>query len=296
MGGEADVAQLPDTSIPFAKMNGSGNDFVVIDNRAGVIEDAAAGEFTRLVCRRGLGVGADGVVLIEEAPRGSDVDFRWRYLNADGSDGEMCGNGAMCGARFAARQRIAPEHCRFLTPSGVVAAEVVDAERRPDVRLAMVAPSPIRSNLNLDDAPNVTAFDYVRVGVPHVVAVAPDADAFADAAAFAAWGRAIRNHPEVAPDGANVNLIHRLGPDTIRMRTYERGVEAETLACGTGAVASALVAVRRGLVTPPVTVITSSTRLLTVSWDGDGETVRDVRLRGEARFVAWGVLDPEGLS
>lgn len=287
---------MPAQPVPFAKMNGSGNDFVVIDNRAGVIDVAVAAQFTRLVCRRGLGVGADGVVLIEGAPSGSEVDFRWRYLNADGSDGEMCGNGAMCGARFAVHQRIAPDGCRFLTPSGVVAAEVVDAGRRPEVRLAMVDPSPIRSNLNLDDAPNVTAFDYVRVGVPHVVAVAPDADAFADAATFAAWGRAIRNHPKVAPDGANVNLIHRRGPDTIRMRTYERGVEAETLACGTGAVASALIAVRRGLVAQPVTVITSSTRPLVVSWQGEGEMVRNMRLSGEARFVAWGVLDPEGFS
>ena len=290
------MPDLPDSSVPFAKMNGSGNDFVVIDNRGGLIPDAMAPEFARQVCRRGLGIGADGVVLIEVAPAGSDLHFHWRYLNADGSDVEMCGNGAMCGARFAVRQRIAPDTCRFLTRSGVIETEVVDALRRPEVRLAMVDPSPIRPRLVLDDAPNVTAFDYVRVGVPHVVAVAPDVDAFADAARFAEWGRAIRHHPDIAPEGANVNLIHRIDPSTIRMRTYERGVEAETLACGTGAVASALVAVRRGLVTQPVTVVTSSTRPLTVSWEAAGDMVRNVRLGGEARCVAWGVLDPEGFS
>ncbi len=290
------MPHLPETSVPFAKMNGSGNDFIVIDNRSGLIDEAALPAFARAVCRRRLGLGADGIVTIEEPAPGSDVDFRWRYINADGSEGEMCGNGAMCAARFAARQRIAPARCRFATPSGVVEAEVVDAERRPEVRLAMVDPSPIRPGLNLDDAPNVTLFDYVRVGVPHVVAMAPDVDAFADAGRFAAWGRAIRQHPGLAPEGANVNLIHRVGPDTIRMRTYERGVEAETLACGTGAVASALVAVSRGLVEQPVTVITSSGRPLLVSWEGEGDVVRNVRLSGEARFVAMGVLDPEGFA
>jgi len=290
------MPHLPEASVPFAKMNGSGNDFIVIDNRSRLVPEAVLPEFTRAACRRGLGLGADGVVTIEEPPPGIDVHFRWRYINADGSEGEMCGNGAMCGARFAVKQRIAPARCRFATMSGVVEAKVVDAERRPEVRLTMVDPSPIRPGLNLDDAPNVTVFDFVREGVPHVLAVAPDVDAFADAGRFATWGRAIRQHPELAPDGANVNLIHRIGPETIRMRTYERGVEAETLACGTGAVASALVAVARGLVEQPVTVITSSGRPLTVSWMGEGDAVRDVRLSGEARFVAWGVLDPEGLA
>jgi diaminopimelate epimerase len=285
---------MPAQPVPFAKMNGSGNDFIVIDNRAGVVDADVLPEFTRAVCRRGLGEGADGVVTIEMPAAGSGVDFRWRYINADGTDGEMCGNGAMCGARFAVRQRIAPASCRFETPSGVVTADVEDAERAPGVRLAMVDVLPIRPGLILDDSPKVTVFDYVRVGVPHVVAVAPDVDTFADAGTFATWGRAIRQHPDLAPDGANVNLIHRIAPDTIRMRTYERGVEAETLACGTGAVASALVAVSRGLVHQPVTVVTSSTRPLTVSWTADGDTVRDIRLAGEARFVAWGVLDPEG--
>jgi diaminopimelate epimerase len=287
---------MPVRPVPFTKMNGSGNDFIVIDNRSGLVDEAALPAFTRAVCRRGLGEGADGVVTIEDAPLGSDVDFRWRYINADGSAGEMCGNGAMCGARFAVKQGIAPASCRIETPSGVVTAEVADADHAPGVRLAMVDASPIRPKLILDDAPNVTAFDYVRVGVPYVVAVAPDVDAFGDAARFARWGRAIRLHPALAPEGANVNLIHRVAPDTIRMRTYERGVEAETLACGTGAVASALVAVSRGLVRQPVTVVTSSTRPLTVSWTADGKAVRDIRLAGEARFVAWGVLDPEGFA
>jgi diaminopimelate epimerase len=127
--------------------------------------------------------------------------------------------------------------------------------------------------------------------VPHVVAVAPDVDAYEH---FDAWGRKIRHHPDLAPEGANANLIHRLGPDRIRMRTWERGVEAETLACGTGAVASAIVAVTRRLVSQPVQVVTSSSRTLTVSWEQDGDSARNIHLTGEARFVARGTLDPEG--
>ena len=103
--------------VPFTKMSGSGNDFVVIDHREALLTGEEIAPFTRAICRRGLGIGADGVILIEDSPR-DDVDFRWRYINADGSNGEMCGNGAMCGARFAVRHGIASASCRFETDSG----------------------------------------------------------------------------------------------------------------------------------------------------------------------------------
>lgn len=285
------MTDFPSTPVPFTKMNGSGNDFVVIDNRAGVIAPGILPDFARAVCRRGLGVGADGVVVINAALPDSSVDFRWRYINADGTNGDLCGNGAMCGARFAVDVGIAPASCRFETPAGTIAAEVI--EGGPAVRLEMIDATLTGRGLHLDDAPDVTAFDLVQVGVPHVVAMAPDADVFDT---FDVWGRAIRHHQALAPEGANVNLIHRLSGNTIRMRTWERGVEAETLACGTGSVASAVVAVARRLVSQPVHVVTSSGRTLTVSWEQDGEVARNVRLTGEARFVAHGTLDPEGFS
>lgn len=283
------MASLPHIPVPFAKMNGSGNDFIVIDNREGIIAPDLVADFARMTCRRGLGEGADGVVLIDHPPAGSGMDFSWRYINADGSQGDMCGNGAMCGARFAVDAGLAPAACRFVTPAGEIAAEVLAGG--PTVRLGMVDARITRRGLALDEGPDVTVFDLVRVGVPHVVAVAPDVDDFPD---FDARGRAIRHHTALAPDGANVNLIHRLAGDTIRMRTWERGVEAETLACGTGAVASAVVAAHRGLVRQPVTVITSSGRPLIVSWTPDGNSAREIHLTGEARFVARGTLDPEG--
>lgn len=285
------MANLPTSPVPFVKMNGSGNDFVVIDNRKEIVAPDAVADFARMTCRRGLGEGADGVVLIDNPPPGSDVDFSWRYVNADGSDGDLCGNGAMCGARFAVDIGLAPAHCRFTTPAGVVTAEVVDSG--PAVRLAMVDTPILQRGLALDDGADLTAFDLTRVGVPHVVAVTPDADSLPD---FDARGRAIRHDPALAPDGANVDIIHRIANDTIRMRTWERGVEAETLACGTGAVASAIIAASRHLVTQPVRVVTSSGRPLIVTWTQDGDTARDIHLTGDARFVARGTLDPEGFS
>lgn len=282
---------FPEISVPFTKMHGSGNDFVVVDNRSGILGPDLLSDFTRGVCRRGLGLGADGVVTIEDAAGGSGVDFRWHYINANGTEGELCGNGAMCAARFAVDAGIALASCRFETPAGIIAAEVIDGG--PRVRLDMVDATIVRRGLYLDGSPDVTAFDHVEVGVPHVVAVAPNVNTFRD---FAAWGERIRNHPELMPRGANVNLIHRIAPDTVRMRTFERGVEAETLACGTGAVASAVVAASRGIVSQPVKVITSSGLPLTVTWKDDGSRAMDVRLTGEARFVARGTLDPEGFS
>lgn len=288
-------ARLQESGLPFAKMSGSGNDFVMIDNRDGLLAAGALPEFTRRVCRRGIGLGADGVVTIEPLDHDQpDADFRWRYINADGSDGEMCGNGAMCGARFAMDAGIAPQSCVFQTPSGLVHAEV--AASGPMVRIAMPDAGPLDAPVELKVLDRTMTFHSVRVGVPHTVGVVDDADGFADATSFAAWGKAIRQHPHFAPEGVNVNLIHPTDGNTLRMRTYERGVEAETLACGTGSVASAIVAMRELGMTPPLRVITSSGRPLQVDfrWDGETSSARDIYLAGEARFIATGHLDPEG--
>lgn len=280
-----------DAEIPFTKMTGSGNDFVVIDHREPFLPAGAIPDFVRAVCRRGVAIGADGVVLIETADR-DDVDFRWRYINADGSDGEMCGNGAMCAARLAVLNGIATSPTRFLTPDGVITAELDDVSW-PQVRIGVAGPGDVRC-VALDVDGRTLDLFALRVGVPHAVAIVEDADAFADAAAFHRIGRAVRMHDVFAPAGTNVNVIHRIDARTIRMRTYERGVEAETLACGTGAVASAVVAVREGVVQAPVTVITSSGRPLDVRWEERDGRITDVWLGGEARIVATGSLHQEG--
>ncbi|MEJ7900873.1 MAG: diaminopimelate epimerase [Thermomicrobiales bacterium] len=280
--------------IPFTKMSGSGNDFVVIDHRERRLAEDEIASFARAVCRRGLGLGADGVILIE-LPTRSDVDFRWRYFNADGSVGEMCGNGAMCGARFALRHGIAPMSCRFETEAGDIEAVVVDAANNPAVEIRIAdAGLPVDAGALMVEG-RTSTFARLLVGVPHVVTVVDDADAFADAGCFARWGRAVRIHESFAPAGVNVNAIHRIDGHTMRMRTYERGVERETLACGTGAVASAIVAVAKGLVTQPVSVVVSSGQTLTVRLSMSDGGISKIRLAGEARFVATGVLDPESL-
>lgn len=281
---------MVEDGIPFAKMSGSGNDFVVIDNRDAVVHATDVPVFVRAVCRRGLGMGADGVVLIGPAADPAQADFAWRYVNADGSDGEMCGNGAMCGARFAVGQGIAPADCRFETESGLVTAHVGIG---PVVELEMVPPGPVQSLSRLSGCGYQGPMHTVTVGVPHVVLMVDDVDDFPLEGGFVPFARAIRRNPLFAA-GTNVNVIHRIDAATIRMRTYERGVEDETLACGTGAVASAIVAVRLGLV-QPVTVMTSSGRPLRPTFVDDGAAVRDVLLGGEARFVARGTLDAEGL-
>lgn len=270
--------------IPFTKMHGSGNDFVVIQLPHPALEGVDLRDFTRRVCQKGTGLGADGVIIIR--PSGA-VDFHWQYINADGSDGDMCGNGAMVGARFAFEKEIAGASHAFETASGIVHA-VVDGAK---VTLDFIDARFIDEGLAFDALPGV-AFDHYMVGVPHVVGFVDDADAIEN---LDGVGRAIRNDAQLQPAGANVNLVHRIDGTTIRMRTYERGVEAETLACGTGAVCSAIAANRHGLVEEPVSVKVSSGMHLTVSWQRRGDRYSDIKLGGTARIVANGEILPEAV-
>lgn len=200
----------------------------------------------------------------------------------------------MCGARFAVRAGIAPQSCVFQTLSGLVHAKVMGSG--PLVRIAMPDSGPLAAPVELDVPGRSVTLHSVRIGVPHTVGIVDDADAFADTASFAAWGKSIREHPHFAPQGVNVNLIHQIDGKTLRMRTYERGVEAETLACGTGSVASAIVAMRELGMPSPISVITSSGCPLQVTfrWDAASNCARDIHLAGTARFIATGHLDPEG--
>ena len=281
--------------IPFWKMSGCGNDFVVIDNRAGIIPSSAAGALTKAVCRHRVSVGADGVVLIQSPTPGGGADFDWRYINADGNDGEFCGNGSLCGARFAYLNQIAPAHCTFSTASGLVHADVSELSNDPRVKIAIADPGRpnLHNTIEVDGAS--VELHAISVGVPHAVMVVADADAFLPGAEFAAFGRVVRNHPFFAPAGVNFNVISVRPDGVIRMRTYERGVEAETLACGSGSIASAIVATALGLTRAPTTVITSSGRPLYQEFDWDGHCARNVSLGGEARIVSVGEIWPDAL-
>ncbi len=261
----------------FYKMSGSGNDFVVFDAREEPPGPLARPAAVAAICAREMGVGADGVVFLEPSRAGA---FRMRYLNRDGSQAQMCGNAALCVTRLAAELGIAPPAVfQFESDSGVVSARLVEGS--PEIDLAPTgAPEP---DLALPLAPGERRVGFITVGVPHLVLLCEDAEG----ADVAGRGPALRRHPSL-PDGANVNFVSRDGQEW-RIRTYERGVEAETLACGTGAVASAALLDAWGEASGGAALRTRSGRLLTVGLRRDGGRYLP-SLRGEGRIVFRGEL------
>ena len=260
--------------VKFVKMNGAGNDFVTIDNRDGRIR-FNGGEIEAL-CDRRRGVGADGVLLIENEP---GLDFRMRYYNRDGREAEMCGNGARCLAWFAADLGLGSEKdggisLRFGTVPGPMGAIVVGTR----VTIEMTDATSMEKGVSLDLADRAEIVHVINTGVPHAVVEEHNVDAMADAE-IVERGRQIRLHPRFAPNGTNVNFISRAG-DSVNIRTYERGVEEETLACGTGAVAGAVVAAELGWATSPVKLSTRGGEDLVVSFDSSPGGANKVRLAG----------------
>lgn len=266
-------------AIPFFKMSGSGNDFILIDNRTSVVPEARIEELVVGACRRKMSVGADGMILIESS---ENVDFKWRFFNSDGSLPDMCGNGARCAARFAFLNGIAGRKMAFETLAGVIEAEVGDA----GVRIRMTDPKDFRIGQRLEMDGRSVAVSSVNTGVPHAVVLVDDIEAVAVASA----GRAIRYHPDFAPDGTNANFVELNPAGEIFIRTYERGVEDETLACGTGNVAGALILARQRNLASPVTLTTRSGGRLTVHFARRNEGFADVFLEGDARVIYRGEL------
>lgn len=263
----------------FTKMNGAGNDFILFDNRTGDI-DLDRNQIAQL-CDRHRGIGADGVLLLEKPA--NRADFRMRYFNADGGEAEMCGNGARCFARFANKVGGQKAKISFETPAGVIAAEL----KNDLVTLRMTDPTDLRLNVDLPGAAENKTVHFVNSGVPHVViAVAKidDADVLRE-------GATIRNHKMFSPNGTNVNFVEKRGPNKIAIRTYERGVEDETLACGTGIVASALIFAASEGCEGPVAVLARGGDELQVSFERIQNQFRNVTLTGPAEFVFEGTIE-----
>ncbi len=266
--------------IEFYKIQGSGNDFILIDNRENALKDVGrVDEFVKHVCRQHVSVGADGLILIESSHR---AHFRWRFFNADGSEVEMCGNGGRCAARFALIRGIAPERMSFETRAGIIDAEVSGQS----VKLRLPDPKDLRRayTIDLDGVP--TLVSSTNTGVPHVVAFVDDVDGHD----VFTMGRTIRYHGEYRPAGTNANFARVLGRHRIRLRTYERGVEDETLACGTGAVATALLASWTGLVDSPVDVLVKSGETLKIHFTKTEKGFEKVYLEGGTTVVYQGFL------
>jgi diaminopimelate epimerase len=265
--------------IPFFKMSGSGNDFILIDHRQAILDGDRLGDFVRRVCTRKVSVGADGLILIEPSEK---VHFRWRFFNSDGGEAEMCGNGGRCAARFAVLKGIAPNRLSFETLAGIIEAEV--SGRR--VKLQMVPPSIPEVDLPIKIDGQEHRLHFINTGVPHAVEIIEEVSQ----AAVNDLGRKIRFHPRFQPAGTNANFAQPLDRGKLKVRTYERGVEEETLACGTGAVASALIAAVKGLVDSPVAVETTGGEILHIYFQRKGDCFERVFLEGDTRVVYEGAL------
>ena len=266
--------------LEFSKMSASGNDFVMIDNRNGKVYDRFPDllDFVSKICRFHHSVGADGVILIENSPQ---HDFRWRFFNADGSEAEMCGNGGRCAARFAYMNGIAGDTMSFETIAGVIKAEVYGQK----VKLQLTKPADLKLDypLNLDDKQFFAS--SVNTGVPHAVLLVVDVGQVA----VDQLGRMIRYHSAFGKAGTNVNFVQVLDKNNVKIRTYERGVEGETYACGTGAVASGVILTEKSLVTSPVNIHTKGGEILKIYINDE------VYLEGDAKFIYKGQLHEEAL-
>ncbi len=269
--------------IRFSKMSGAGNDFVVIDNRRKTVP-AAAAKLARQLCQPKNGIGADGLILLEKSAK---ADFRMRIFNPDGSEAEMCGNGARCIARFAYLKKIARSNMVFETMAGLISAQVKSTE----VKLHMIDPHSFRDHLKVSLAGQERQVLFINTGVPHAVIFVQNID---QVPVFE-WGRIVRYHRLFKPAGANVNFVSKTGPHSIAMRTYERGVENETLACGTGSVAAALCSAIAKNLSSPVKVHTRGGDILTVYFKHNTpfnagmkvaeKSFYDVYMEGRVKFV-----------
>ncbi|MYF98348.1 diaminopimelate epimerase [Candidatus Poribacteria bacterium] len=267
--------------IPFMKLSGAGNDFVIINNLNQIVDstDPEFMNFVTKVCQRRMSVGADGVLLVEKA---KDVDFRMRYFNADGGEVETCGNGARCIAKFSYLNGIVSEKMQFLTNAGIYEAEVVG----DNVKVRMSDPEDIRINVPLQLADGVHNVGFANSGVPHVVFFVDDLEA----TDVFDLGQQTRYHDDFKPAGTNANFIRIHSQELLEIRTYERGVENETLACGTGSIASAIVSASIGKVKSPVPVKTASGVILKIHFDMVNDEPKNVYLEGDARVIFAGEL------
>jgi diaminopimelate epimerase len=264
--------------LKFTKMNGAGNDFVVLDNRDGSL-DLGRGALAYL-CDRHRGVGADGVLIVE--PPGNGADFRMRYYNADGGEAEMCANGARCFARYTSRLSGKPGQISFETPAGVIRAECLGE----NIRIAMSQPHDLKLDREIALPGGKLTVHSVNTGVPHAVVFVEDLENVD----VRGLGAGLRYHADFAPNGTNADFAQVIDSSTAAVRTYERGVEDETLACGTGVVATALILHQKFGAQSPVSVRVRGGDTLAVSFQKEAAVFKAVTLTGPADFVFEGEI------
>jgi diaminopimelate epimerase len=267
-------------AVRFWKLEGAGNDFLGLDGRAGGFK--LKRQQIADLCDRRRGVGADGVLVVEK-PKVRGADFRMRYYNSDGGEAEMCGNGARCFALLArAVSGRKGNELRVQTQAGLLTLRTCGR----DVQVSMTEPTKLRLGKKVVVAGRKLAVDFLNTGVPHAVLFVRSVRSID----VAKQGRAIRYHSAFAPSGTNVNFVEIGRGNRIHVRTYERGVEGETLACGTGVVASSILSnLRRGL-RSPILVTTRGGDNVRVGFSMENGHARKVTLQGPARIVYRGVL------
>ncbi|MCA1743610.1 MAG: diaminopimelate epimerase [Desulfovibrionales bacterium] len=261
------------STVSFFKMQGSGNDFILFDNTELKLPVEKMSLWAKTLCRRAFAVGADGMIFLDRA-NDPDLDFVWNFFNSDGSRAEMCGNGSRCASSLAYRLGLAGKSQVFGTDAGPIKANVLDADM---VKVQLTPPQRVRLDipLILDSDQEINAH-FVNTGVPHTIVVCENVNQVD----VLKTGRAIREHKEFSPSGTNVNFIEVTDSDSILLRTYERGVEAETFACGTGAAASVVIGNTLGLLGSSVAVTTSGKERLTIDLSNE-----EVFLTGKATVV-----------
>ncbi len=271
--------------LAFAKMAGGGNDFVVIDNRGGRVTNVE--EFARRICTPHLSVGADGLILVDTSDKAS---VRMIYYNADGTRADFCANGTRCAARFALYAGMATHRMTIETDAGVMNVAV---DEKGLVILSVTSPSSVTLDRPLRFFDRTIQGTSLMLGVPHYVIFLRD-DLWSHD--IVPLGRAIRNHADLQPQGANVNFVVIRDKQSIEVRTYERGVEAETLSCGSGVVSSVTASALFDKVVSPVKVKTRSGIEFEVSFTRVGNEIRDLKLKGDARVVYRGTMTAETLE
>lgn len=267
--------------VPFIKAEGAGNDFIIVD-AADLPPVKNVGGLAKNLCRRKRSIGADGLLIYDKSVK---CDFKMRIFNSDGSEAEMCGNGIRCIAQYAKKiKKLKKNNFDIETKAGSIA---IDYFKKDTPRLKLPAPRDLKLNFNLGvDGEKIKA-NYVVVGVPHAVLLYDNLDEID----VAGLGRKIRFHKDFASAGTNVNFVKVISPNSLKVRTYERGVEEETLACGSGVSAGSLIAFLLGRVNSPVSVTTSGGEILKVYIEGSREKVEGLYLEGEANLVFEGKVE-----
>ncbi len=261
----------------FSKYSGAGNDFILIDNTKGGFPYYRKDLISAMAARR-TSIGADGVILLEKSDK---ADLKIRYFNCDGGEAEMCGNGIRCLVAFARKLGIEKEEYTIETMEKILHARFVEKE----IEVETGPPSDIELNISIDIGGSSHQVHYINTGVPHAVSFTDDIENVD----VAGVGREIRHHSQFQPKGANVDFVEVDDEDCIKVRTYERGIEGETLACGTGMTAAAIISHLVRKVKKPVWLLVRSHEILRVDFNNDGGTFTSVTLRGPADLIYDGV-------